>query len=1114
MKVDKIEIIGRSFIPSLATDFTSPNIANQNLIWELQTDIDLGNAVIDLSTYNITFKSGGGKLTNFTSIDLGNFSVLNGQDSVLFDQSGTIAGEVNGIVYIKWFGLNNNASLISGSTLNGALSDHIAIQNAKNVLKQEGAILEFPPFYFMMQGDGTNPDYTYVNNPYSGAGNVVPDISQDVDIGTMQGFFFEDYVDLRIIGNGSKIIANPNQTCIVNNKGFHFLNSNNIYIENLSYDGNIVQRDPFLIDYNPFHVQHGFGFDGCFNPMLKNITSDNTIMDGFYFGADSGGQGAGYGGTMNNCRANYNYRQGMSVVSHSSLKVYDSHFSFTGKNISLVNGRWLTTSPSAGVDMEAGGTGTAPNLRGQFDMLFQACTFESNHGSGLAVHWGSTRTNVIACTFINNSLFEPQDSVEETTGNNTYENNTFLNSVARLEAGGVHFTGNIFLFDDYPTTNGLNPPSVESNASQAITALDSGNYYADGFHRQSIIKDNLIKIEAENSNFATTDLTVGRVTVNIENAKFDGNRIINALGITSSGGVATMVDIGNVRRVESVDNNEWIFTAAALAKYTGNIGRFTIERENGSFDNNKVDDGYASLSGLPLGGSFAPVELRGSYAKFSSAGGPIDGDEAWEIHVPNINGDLKITTVNSTSQGSGITETWLSTYDVTKRRSGFVNGAVKSSWYFSDAQADTNPNSGNASYMIAARHDSAGNTNLETQIIVEWFGQNGDVNKAIDFYVHRNGSSIPAGTYRKVYDGGLRDTTANIPTTGGADNYTEINDGARYYDTTVKVEKIWNSATSLWDISGGSGATQLSDLSDVGITTPTNKNALMADGIDWESRPLVVNDISDMPLLTPSFVNGVTAIPLGNTFGTYVNQVTTDAIKRSSSYTLAGTVNGGVAQVLINTTTLTAFPTITGSTNIAGSDFEIDTDYYLEVNNNGNVTEHYFIRKDAGGGSVSANSYMVRTQSRVYGLTGNNWVGFGTYGNNNANVSTSKGAGTTPLYSDSDVGILQLPTGATLQRIEIIISSVSNQLTGCDFSMSAIGNDITTLPTSLAENVIVAPTALGSTVLAGDVIWTTIDLADYSLTSPQTLTYAFKPQGTLTATRYYSVATQLYYTIP
>mgnify|MGYP003637186619 CR=1 FL=1 len=167
-----------------------------------------------------------------------------------------------------------------------------------------------------------------------------------------------------------------------------------------------------------------------------------------------------------------------------------------------------------------------------------------------------------------------------------------------------------------------------------------------------------------------------------------------------------------------------------------------------------------------------------------------------------------------------------------------------------------------------------------------------------------------------------------------------------------------------------------------------------------------------------------------------------------------------------------------------------------------------------GSGGTPTKSYMERTQSRVYCYSDLRWVGFGTYGNNNANVATSKGTATAPVYSDSDVGIIQLPTGATLQRIEIIISSVSSQLTGCSFSLSAIGNDITTLPTSLAENVIVAPTSAGSTVFAGDVIWTTIDLADYELTSPQTLTYAFKPQGTLTATRYYSVATQLYYTLP
>lgn len=40
------------------------------------------------------------------------------------------------------------------------------------------------------------------------------------------------------------------------------------------------------------------------------------------------------------------------------------------------------------------------------------------------------------------------------------------------------------------------------------------------------------------------------------------------------------------------------------------------------------------------------------------------------------------------------------------------------------------------------------------------------------------------------------------------------------------------------------GATELSGLTDVNTSTPTNKNVLIADGVDWESRPFVVGDIN------------------------------------------------------------------------------------------------------------------------------------------------------------------------------------------------------------------------------------------------------------------------------
>ena len=45
---------------------------------------------------------------------------------------------------------------------------------------------------------------------------------------------------------------------------------------------------------------------------------------------------------------------------------------------------------------------------------------------------------------------------------------------------------------------------------------------------------------------------------------------------------------------------------------------------------------------------------------------------------------------------------------------------------------------------------------------------------------------------------------------------------------------------------GAGGVTQLSDLSDVNTSTATNRNVLVADGVDFESRALVEADISDL----------------------------------------------------------------------------------------------------------------------------------------------------------------------------------------------------------------------------------------------------------------------------
>jgi len=75
---------------------------------------------------------------------------------------------------------------------------------------------------------------------------------------------------------------------------------------------------------------------------------------------------------------------------------------------------------------------------------------------------------------------------------------------------------------------------------------------------------------------------------------------------------------------------------------------------------------------------------------------------------------------------------------------------------------------------------------------------------------------------------------------GGADTVLPADPGADRY-------LMWDDDPGelVWADAAG-GASQLSDLSDVGVTTPTDKNALMADGDSWESRALVEADISDL----------------------------------------------------------------------------------------------------------------------------------------------------------------------------------------------------------------------------------------------------------------------------
>ena len=172
------------------------------------------------------------------------------------------------------------------------------------------------------------------------------------------------------------------------------------------------------------------------------------------------------------------------------------------------------------------------------------------------------------------------------------------------------------------------------------------------------------------------------------------------------------------------------------------------------------------------------------------------------------------------------------------------------------------------------------------------------------------------------------------------------------------------------------------------------------------------------------------------------------------------------------------------------------------------------VNDSGGGGGASSNSYMSRMIFRVYSTDPNdsNWLGFNNYIADRLYIS--KGLGATPLHIIDELSLLDLPTGAVIQKIEIFLTSLSADLVGCDVSISAIGGDRTVLPSTLSQTQILAPTALSLPVNVNDSFFNSISLNDYALTTPQSIVIAFRLESGDLTYKQYLVRTQIYYTLP
>jgi len=196
--------------------------------------------------------------------------------------------------------------------------------------------------------------------------------------------------------------------------------------------------------------------------------------------------------------------------------------------------------------------------------------------------------------------------------------------------------------------------------------------------------------------------------------------------------------------------------------------------------------------------------------------------------------------------------------------------------------------------------------------------------QAIKEKIEDYGYSTEVGTVTAVTG------TGAISSTGGTT--PEISVATADTDTTgVLTDADWDT------FNNKSTVAQLSDLSDVGVTTATDKNALMADGDSWESRALVEADISDLgtyALTNQTMYIGTTQVAINRGSATLnlagigtlgVGAITTTGNFSQTGATTFGTgtgaisLNGDVTLAVNKDLTMSGTGAISGATSISGT---------------------------------------------------------------------------------------------------------------------------------------------------------------------------------------------------
>ena len=248
-----------NFIPSNASDFTSPNPSNANKIWEIQSDIDTGTSDIDFSTVEgITLYFNGGSLTGTGTI-IPNNTKIKAVDNIknYFSTGYTFSsGSWVGNINANWFGLVGDSST----------DNRQALLNASHVVNSSGGIC-----YLYNDTEGGIYEMTVVANAVANS-----DTPTNIIISSTARWE-------GIISSGKRPTVKMKPNSLSGGEMFETFNSYDGYFKNIKLEGERYEHTGLPTDERLHNFMIGRNTN---NFTFENNESINSTADGISFISD------------------------------------------------------------------------------------------------------------------------------------------------------------------------------------------------------------------------------------------------------------------------------------------------------------------------------------------------------------------------------------------------------------------------------------------------------------------------------------------------------------------------------------------------------------------------------------------------------------------------------------------------------------------------------------------------------------------------------------------------------------------------------------------------------------------------------------------------------------